>query len=100
MTKPSSASWGAADMPKAKTTLMALESGLHQRDKWAWAVYTALRHAPGPKEKKTLWDMLTHDQQEALRVLAKHKDDASPSYEAPELPLQKGPTHDHYGKRL
>lgn len=85
----------------AKNTLNQMESKLYFSDRWAWAIYTALRVAPGPKEKATLWGLLSPDQQDALRIMARHKDTGTqPTREAPELPLHKGPTHDKYGVKL
>jgi len=59
-------------MNRPKKTLTMMEQELYVRDTWCWAIYTALRHAPGKPEKATLWGMLTKDQQEALKILARH----------------------------
>ena len=60
-------------MTTKQPTLFQMENELYDRDIWAWSIYNALKHAPGKPEKEILWGMLSTDQKDALRILAKHR---------------------------
>lgn len=58
-------------MNRAKQTLTQAEYALYDIDRWAWAIYTALKHAPTKDDKIVLWSLLNKDQKAALRLLTK-----------------------------
>ena len=74
-------------MVTANKTLFQMESHLYDTDRWAWAIYTALRVAPTEDDKVVLWGLLNKDQKAALRIMAKHYDPSTtPAREAAQEP--------------
>jgi hypothetical protein len=77
-----------------------MESELYTLDRWAWALYTALNHAPDKASKATLWGMLTNDQKAALTILGKERQKNTKPKTTQEKPPPTGPVYDQYGVKL
>lgn len=80
--------------------LHQMELKLFDQDKWAYYIYQALKNAPDQNSKATLWNLLSPDQQAALRILAKQSNQMPATDHTPAPDTHTGPTRDHYGKRL
>ena len=56
------------------TTSYKMKDKLYFSDRWCWSILVALGYAPGKVEKRALWELLTGDQQDALRIIQKQVD--------------------------